>query len=195
MDTSCNDYAASDGMWANSTPSAAYKDVQVDCDAGKLTFHLDGGQCITMDLNVLKRAVDIAARGTTAESGQSANSSGSAPGQTCRGCSRRSECMELCDDVRMLLDSPLRGRGKRENLSGLHEQTLDGVPSRWRTVFESYVPCMDLLTERQYQVVVLHLFHGFTQKDTAKKLGLCVSTVNDHLQRAKRVRNDFYSRR
>jgi len=98
-------------------------------------------------------------------------------------------------EVRQHLPSLHQGRSRRENLTGLHIDTLHEVKDRRRfDVFAEYEACREIFTSAQWEVIYLYWNRGLTQAEIAESLGLKRSAVSGRLARAK-LRKQRYDRR
>jgi len=96
---------------------------------------------------------------------------------------------ESCDisfqKVRQHLPGIHQGRSRRENLTGLHADTLHEVKDRRRfDVFVQYEACREIFTSAQWEVIYLYWNQGLTQAEIAESLGLKRSAVSGRLARA-----------
>jgi predicted DNA-binding protein YlxM (UPF0122 family) len=105
----------------------------------------------------------------------------------CNSCSQIDECKEPCGRLNALLPGVHNGKGRTENLTGLHSNTLQEKERIRRSdIFDQYQLWKDDFTKCQWIVVELYYRECMTEEQIAKKVGKARSTVNGLLNRAKR---------
>ena len=96
----------------------------------------------------------------------------------CYQCPLRRTCIQVCEYVERLLPSPERGRLDFEDLERLYQG---------RVMTHALLDNVDLLTERQRQVVQLYYRENMPQEEIARTLSITQQAVHDSLTRAKRT--------
>ena len=96
----------------------------------------------------------------------------------CFHCPLRRTCAEVCEYVEVLLPSMERGRLDYEDLERLYQG---------RIMTHALLDNVDLLTERQRQVVQLYYRENRQQEEIARDLAITQQAVNDALMRARRT--------
>jgi predicted DNA-binding protein YlxM (UPF0122 family) len=77
------------------------------------------------------------------------------------------------------------GRGRKENLTGFHPETLQEAKNRRQLdVFEEYLACKEKFTSQQWEAIYLYWKTGMSQAQIARHLGLKRSAVSGRLTRA-----------
>ena len=105
----------------------------------------------------------------------------------CRDCAQWNDCKKPCERLNSHLHSPYKGRGRRENLTGLHPDTLQTKEIiRRKDIFSQYDMWKDDFTKKQWIVVTFYYKDCMTEQQIAKKLRKARSTVNGLLLRAKK---------
>jgi len=96
----------------------------------------------------------------------------------CYDCPLRRTCLEICEYVERLLPSMERARLDFEDLERLHQG---------RIMTHALLDNVELLTERQRQVVQLYYRENKQQEEIAEMLAITQQAVHDALMRAKRT--------
>jgi len=96
----------------------------------------------------------------------------------CFHCPLRRTCLQICEYVENLLPSMERGRIDFEDLERIYQG---------RIMTHALLDNVDLLTERQRQVVQLYYRENKQQEEIARTLGITQQAVHDALVRAKRT--------
>ena len=110
----------------------------------------------------------------------------------CISCPKVETCVEPCEGLNKLLPETTKGRGHRENLSGLHVNTLESIERARRSdIFELYEKCKHLFRPKQWQVICLYYHEEKTEKQIANILCKSRSTVSDLLRRAKKRKEEY----
>ena len=113
----------------------------------------------------------------------------------CEDCQDRSKCEKACKRLESLLPSVTKGRGSKENMTGLHVETLKHYKhTRQLEIFQEYQSCKDLFTERQWDVLCLYYDKGLTQKEIAEATGKKRSAVSGLLGRARNAKTRHLGR-
>lgn len=108
----------------------------------------------------------------------------------CNSCPDKETCTEPCDDVRKALPKVNQGRGRHENLTGLHPETLQEVERlRISEIFHEYEKCKEIFTPKQWLVIYLYYDERMTEEQIAGLLGKARTTISDLLNRAKRKKD------
>jgi len=104
----------------------------------------------------------------------------------CHLCPYRQSCTEPCDRLNALLPGLYKGKGRRENLTGLHAETLQGKErKRRKDIFEQYELWKDGYTQAQWEAIELYYNQCMSEMQIAKKLGKKRSAINGRLIRAR----------
>lgn len=104
---------------------------------------------------------------------------------TCTEYPEQEACDSPMQAARQPLPSIYQGRSRRENLTGLHIDTLHEVKDRRRfDVFAEYEACREIFTSAQWEVIYLYWNQGLTQAQIAESLALKRSAVSGRLARA-----------
>jgi predicted DNA-binding protein YlxM (UPF0122 family) len=129
--------------------------------------------------------------------------------ETCRGLLQNSKgddkgsACDLCPDKETYTESygnmqktPLkvnRGRGRRENLTGFYESTLDGIrETRYMDVFHQYEECKDIFSDKQWLAIYLRHHDGKKIKEIAEILKITKGSVGDRLSNAEKKKEQHY---
>ncbi len=96
----------------------------------------------------------------------------------CYHCPLRRTCLKICEYVENLLPSPETGRIDFEDMERIHQG---------RIVTHALLDNMDLLTDRQHEVVQMYYRENQQQEDIARTLAITQQAVHDSLARAKRT--------
>jgi len=94
----------------------------------------------------------------------------------CFHCPLRRTCIQICEYVENLLPSMERGRLDYEDIERLYQG---------RIMTHALLDNVDLLTERQRQVVNLYYRENKQQEEIARELSITQQAVHDALVRAK----------
>lgn len=87
--------------------------------------------------------------------------------------------------IKPVLPSPTQGRGRKENLIGFYEETLEDIRKiRHQDIFERYDSLKHLLTDEQWLAVYLRFKKGLSFNQIAAQMHRGKSTVYQCLQRA-----------
>lgn len=110
------------------------------------------------------------------------------PSSPCHTCAQKPDCTVPCDAVEAQLPKLHQGRGHRENLTGLHPQTLSNNYERTRQseIFSQYKKCQIIFSAKQWEVICLYYHEGLSESQIAKHLGKKPNTISDLLNRAKK---------
>ncbi|MEM7263990.1 MAG: sigma-70 family RNA polymerase sigma factor [Planctomycetota bacterium] len=98
------------------------------------------------------------------------------PGPVCGVCPFFHSCSAICTPVEQLLPSVERARVDPEDLPRLHM----GV-----RLTNAILDNVEILTDRQRQVVQLYYREALQQQEIAERLGITQQAVNDSLKRAR----------
>ena len=96
----------------------------------------------------------------------------------CFHCPLRRTCIQICEYVERLLPSMERGRIDYEDLERIYQGHI---------MTHALLDNVDLLTERQQQVVNLYYRENKQQEEIARELAITQQAVHDALARAKRT--------
>ena len=96
----------------------------------------------------------------------------------CYHCPLRRTCLQICEQVEKILPSMEQGRIDYEDLERLYQG---------RIMTHALLDNMELLTERQRQVVQLYYRENRQQEEIAVTLAITQQAVHDALARAKRT--------
>ena len=103
----------------------------------------------------------------------------------CNDCHNPQDC-ESCYRWNALLPALNQGKGRRENLTGLHVGTLQGKERiRRRDIFEQYELWKDDYTQAQWEVIEMYYNQGMSEQQISKILGKKRSAINGRLNRAR----------
>ena len=103
----------------------------------------------------------------------------------CNSCEERVNC-NSCDKIKKALPEGNPGRGRRENLTGLHINTLQPMQKIWcLDVFDQYESCKEIFTPLQWEAIYLHYSRGLTQEQVGTQLGKTRKAISGLIQRAK----------
>ena len=94
----------------------------------------------------------------------------------CRGCPVRRTCTAVCTYIEALLPSMEQGRVDAEDLLRLYQGRL---------MVHALLDNLDILTDRQREVVTLYYRENHQQAAIASQLGITQQAVADSLQRAR----------
>ena len=90
---------------------------------------------------------------------------------TCLTCKKRNGCRALCDKAEAYVD---QDQVKRQELTV-------GVPIATEKISEFALPPGTVLTDREFQILMLSEINGFTRKEVAKSLRISMSCLRFHL--------------
>jgi len=96
----------------------------------------------------------------------------------CFHCPLRRTCIQICEYVEKLLPSMERGRIDYEDLERLYQG---------RIMTHALLDNVDLLTQRQQQVVQRYYRENKSQEVIAEELSITQQAVHDALSRAKKT--------
>jgi RNA polymerase sigma factor (sigma-70 family) len=96
----------------------------------------------------------------------------------CYHCPLRRTCLQICEHVEKILPSMEQGRIDFEDLERLYQG---------RIMTHALLDNIELLTERQQQVVQLYYRENRQQEEIAVALAISQQAVHDALLRAKRT--------
>ena len=107
----------------------------------------------------------------------------------CDICNERGQCTDSCDQLNDLLPGLYEGKGRHENLTGFHPDTLQ-VKERIRRedIFEKYKLWKEDFTKNQWLAIEMYYGECMTEKEIAQKTGKSRSTINGLLNRAKKIK-------
>jgi hypothetical protein len=109
----------------------------------------------------------------------------------CAICPAREECSRPCEQLKALLPNVYTGRPRRENLTGFHDTNLtEAQKTRRLDVFAEYEACKEIFSDKQWAVVSLYYRAGETQQEISRRLGKAVSTISEHLAKAKQLKEE-----
>lgn len=109
----------------------------------------------------------------------------------CDFCEKRASCQSLCEKAEAVLSNVHQGKGRRENLTEFHDDTLQGKETvRRKDIFEKYALWKSDFTARQWAIIELHYQDGLTENQIAKKVGKVRTAINGLLNRAKKRLED-----
>ena len=94
----------------------------------------------------------------------------------CFHCPLRRTCIQICEYVENILPSMERGRIDYEDLERIYQG---------RIMTHALLDNVELLTERQRQVVEMYYRHNLQQEQIARQLSITQQAVHDALSRAK----------
>lgn len=94
----------------------------------------------------------------------------------CFHCPIRRTCLKICESVEAILPSMESGRIDFEDLERLYQG---------RIMVHAILDNLELLTERQQQVVQLYYRENRIQEEIARELAITQQAVQDLLSRAK----------
>ncbi len=103
----------------------------------------------------------------------------------CYHCPLRRTCIQICEYVESLLPSMERGRIDFEDLERLYQG---------RIMTHALLDNVELLTERQREVVNLYYRENKQQEEIAHQLAITQQAVHDALSRARRTIGDKLKR-
>ena len=106
---------------------------------------------------------------------------------TCATCEEEPVCEKPCPAVLAQLPGIHAGRGRKENASGLYEESLKkrGIRNR-PDIFHEYKKCEDIFRSKQWDVICLHYRDGLDQAQIAARLGKSRSAISGLLTRARK---------
>ncbi len=94
----------------------------------------------------------------------------------CFNCPLRRTCLQICAYVEAQLPSMESGRVDHEDLLRLHQGVM-----MTRAILDN----VDILTDRQQQIVQLYFRENLQQQQIAEQLGVSQQAVGDSLARAR----------
>ena len=103
----------------------------------------------------------------------------------CHHCPLRRTCLQICEPVESLLPSMQRGRIDFEDLERIYQG---------RIMTHALLDNIELLSERQRDVVQLYYRENKQQEEIAATLAITQQAVGDALARAKRTIGDKLKR-
>ena len=111
----------------------------------------------------------------------------------CDSCPKKETCTKSCDDILKAIPKINQGRGRRENLTGFYESTLNRIQeTRNIDVFKQYEECKDLFTAKEWVAIYLRYHDGKKIGEIAEMLSIKKGSVGDRLSNAKKKKEQHY---
>jgi predicted DNA-binding protein YlxM (UPF0122 family) len=112
---------------------------------------------------------------------------------SCESCSERKTCSGQCKKLRNLVPKVNSGRNRRENLTGLHEATLNEIQeTKLLDTFQQYEACEEIFTTKEWVAVYLRRHDGKKLSEIAEILNIGTGSVGDRLSSAEKKKEQYY---